>query len=370
MDCLRPKLIRNPVFKSKRWKVDTEYRLLHQDEDEYVLRPCGKCLNCMKKRQNEWAFRIQSEAKEHFGRTFFVTLTFDDDHLHNYYHIQVPSWIQKFQTEFRKTGDVALLDAYEHYKSKFVKSLKRKCVVSKNSVKLFTCAPSIDKKDLQDFHKRLRESGLKFSFFACGEYGDKFSRPHYHVIYFLDSGQDYNFETFHDRIYPYWNMCIPEELKVSSIDTMVNGIPASKYVAKYSVKRVGFNYKDCLPPFALQSKDHPIGVSYLNVDNYKQLRTNFSLLVKDDQGTPYALPRFYRNKVFSESERKQLSVASQTQKMQYDLLQARLKGIDIDLFHQKQLIHNLYIEKQYFAKLKLSRFGYDFEVLCSPTETI
>lgn len=46
--------------------------------------------------------------------------------------------------------------------------------------------PTLCKKDLQDFMKRLRKSlqPLKVRFFACGEYGSKGSRPHYHLILF------------------------------------------------------------------------------------------------------------------------------------------------------------------------------------------
>lgn len=46
--------------------------------------------------------------------------------------------------------------------------------------------PTLCKKDLQDFMKRLRKSlePLKVRYFACGEYGSKGSRPHYHLILF------------------------------------------------------------------------------------------------------------------------------------------------------------------------------------------
>ena len=40
------------------------------------------------------------------------------------------------------------------------------------------------KKDLQDFHKRLRKAFGPFRFYACGEYGDTTHRPHYHGIYY------------------------------------------------------------------------------------------------------------------------------------------------------------------------------------------
>jgi hypothetical protein len=43
---------------------------------------------------------------------------------------------------------------------------------------------SLVKKHLQDFMKRYRKKFGKVRFFACGEYGSKFRRPHYHVLIF------------------------------------------------------------------------------------------------------------------------------------------------------------------------------------------
>lgn len=43
---------------------------------------------------------------------------------------------------------------------------------------------SISKEELQKFFKRLRKNldGRKIKYFACGEYGEKKDRPHYHAI--------------------------------------------------------------------------------------------------------------------------------------------------------------------------------------------
>lgn len=45
---------------------------------------------------------------------------------------------------------------------------------------------SVEKPALQKFFKRLRKSlrGKKIKYFACGEYGEKTLRPHYHAIIF------------------------------------------------------------------------------------------------------------------------------------------------------------------------------------------
>jgi hypothetical protein len=44
---------------------------------------------------------------------------------------------------------------------------------------------SIHKEELQKFFKRLRKNtGTKLRYFACGEYGEKSNRPHYHAIIF------------------------------------------------------------------------------------------------------------------------------------------------------------------------------------------
>lgn len=45
-----------------------------------VVFPCGKCMNCLKKKQDAFVVRIQEEAQKR-GNMSFVTLTYDDDHL-------------------------------------------------------------------------------------------------------------------------------------------------------------------------------------------------------------------------------------------------------------------------------------------------
>ena len=43
---------------------------------------------------------------------------------------------------------------------------------------------SLNYKHFQDFMKRLRKSNNGVRFYMCGEYGEDFSRPHYHALLF------------------------------------------------------------------------------------------------------------------------------------------------------------------------------------------
>lgn len=48
---------------------------------------------------------------------------------------------------------------------------------------------SLQPADLQKFWKRLRKTGARIRYFACGEYGSKQNRPHYHAAIF---GEDFS----------------------------------------------------------------------------------------------------------------------------------------------------------------------------------
>lgn len=91
---------------------------------EYIEVPCGSCYECKKEKARKWSFRCLFEALE-YDENYFITLTYDDDHL-----------------------------AWNH-----------------------------GIKDLQDFLKRLRHY-RPFRYFACMEYGERTHRLHFHLLAF------------------------------------------------------------------------------------------------------------------------------------------------------------------------------------------
>lgn len=87
--------------------------------------PCGVCIGCRLNRARQWAIRGYHESM-FFKSNLFVTLTYRDD----------------------------------------------------NNI-------SLNYSDFQSFLKRLRKKfGNGIKFLMCGEYGDKFGRPHFHAIFF------------------------------------------------------------------------------------------------------------------------------------------------------------------------------------------
>ncbi len=112
--------------------------------------PCGKCYHCKITKVNEWVTRmvVQSLYSKY---VYFGTLTYDAT------DTDVFRECSPMLSRFNKRG--ALLRT-----------------------------PLLLRKDhLQKFFKRLRKNTCtKFQYFACGEYGKNFGRPHFHYILWSD----------------------------------------------------------------------------------------------------------------------------------------------------------------------------------------
>ena len=163
--------------------------------------PCGKCGACRKTRRNEWAFRLSQELKT-AKNAYFITLTYSDENL-----------------PFTPDGVITL-----------------------------------DKKDLQNFQKRLRKlqkkqwPETKYRYYAVGEYGTETDRPHYHIIAFNVAPDCLrNLST----LWPFG---------IHHIGTVTTG--SIFYVAKYHVNAVKAD-DDRVPEFATMSRRPGIGHNYV-----------------------------------------------------------------------------------------------------------
>lgn len=221
--CLHPRYISNPQSKEhylagldvvKRLPGSCKY-LSPYYRDNLVV-PCGKCINCLKNKQNAMVSRCLAEAQKR--HTFhFVTLTYDEENLplaQTLYRVNVETGECEHCALERVTceGDIfydgspTIVHGHRSH-NLFLSNEMRHIAPSENPRYLDTwlfdgrdfdgykyfsrVTPSLNREDVRLWIKSsriayLREFGkpLKFSYTCVGEYGPRTCRPHYHLAFF------------------------------------------------------------------------------------------------------------------------------------------------------------------------------------------
>lgn len=145
------------------------------------LVPCGQCIGCRIDYSRSWAARLMLEKKKFpDNECFFITLTYDDEHL--------PKFYESPEREIRhvdKSVSIAPSDRiYTVFPQKdWVEIVPE--IIDNDGTYIKTPFNSVSKRDHQLFLKRLRDKfGNGLRFFCSLEYGDKSLRPHMHYIVF------------------------------------------------------------------------------------------------------------------------------------------------------------------------------------------
>lgn len=205
--------------------------------------PCGRCPGCFKRRVSQWSFRLMQEDKVSQS-SVFITLTYGDS---------VPLSNNRFM--------------------------------------------SLDKRDVQLFLKRLRKSqctalarktstvGEKaIKYYCVGEYGERYSRPHYHALLFNADVK---------LIQSAWNL---GQVHYGSVSGASVG-----YTLKYMCKgpwRPKHHNDDRCPQFALMSKG--LGKDYLTYEmvNWHLEDPQNRMYVNLKDGRKVGMPRYYKEKIY------------------------------------------------------------------------
>lgn len=181
MPCYHP-------LRARRGPDGTISILRKHDITPHSLRlPCGQCIGCRLAKSREWALRLMHENQIHDEQglpSCFVTLTYSDDNLPNDYSLN--------KTHFQK----------------FMKSLR----------------------------KKYPEQPIKY--FHCGEYGEKFSRPHYHALLF---GIDFPDMEYHSTTNgePLYQSPALAKIWKHGFNTVGNvTYESAAYVARYVTKKI------------------------------------------------------------------------------------------------------------------------------------
>jgi len=150
--------------------------------------PCGKCAFCIKKRIDSWCLRLQHEM-EVSSSAYFLTLTYAPEH---------------------EPDDLQLR-----------------------------------KRDLQLFIKRLRKVNSGIRYYAVGEYGGRFGRPHYHAVIFNLLNLD----------------LVTANWKLGFIKGSVATLGRIRYMVSYMGLPQDVTNRE--PPFSVMSRNPGIGHCYV-----------------------------------------------------------------------------------------------------------
>lgn len=289
------------IYQTKEAKFRPAYNWNDVNLETETAIPCGKCEGCLIDKANEWATRACLEAQK-WPANAFLTLTY------------APEYLPKKRT--------------------------------------------LKKKDLQDFWKRLRKhlNTEKIRYMACGEYGPKTLRPHYHAVvfnYWPKDAKPYKKNLVGDFLYTskelehIWGKGF---VVVGHVD-----YESAAYVARYTFKKA--YGADQLPvklgrekEFRLASRRPGIGDFNWNSELGKKIKRNFGIFVKtkngitlkkipefnkkkwreyDDRQEYYKLAEKYRQRLIEEQKHHQTSDNFyQKNKKSTEILRKKLKKLD------------------------------------------
>lgn len=165
---------------------------------------------------------------------------------------------------------------------------------------------SLDKRDWQLFMKRLRKRLGSVRFIACGEYGDKTRRPHWHACFFgINFDTDRSYLTTRNGYRVYTSEVLEDCWKNGLCEIGEFTPDSASYVAGYVVKKLdGLEAQrrytvlddfgeemDLEPECGLMSRDPGIGLPFF----YKYYRDLFSDDCAHIKGSKAPVPHFYRN---------------------------------------------------------------------------
>lgn len=197
------------------------------DDPKYRERleiPCGQCIGCRLERSRVWAMRCLHESSL-YEDNCFLTLTYNNESL--------PENL------------------------------------------------SLDKTHLQKFWKRLRKKfpEAQIRYFACGEYGDQYKRPHYHACVFNFDFEDKELWKIRDNVRLYTSETLNQ---IWGLGYCVIGdvtFESAAYVARYVMKKqtgekakLHYNFVDdstgeihkVIPEFNVMSRRPGIGKEWYN----------------------------------------------------------------------------------------------------------
>ena len=150
---------------------------------ERIALPCGRCIGCKLDRSLQWAIRCTEEAQLHHQNSF-ITLTYSEKHLPH---------------------DGSLIPSH------FVNFMKK-------------------------LRKKYEPQSIRY--YMCGEYGEKFTRPHYHACLFGIDFQDKEIFKIEEGICLYTSIILEQIWGRGHCTIGEVTFETAAYTARYIAKKI------------------------------------------------------------------------------------------------------------------------------------
>ena len=271
--------------------------------------PCGKCVECTKKRQNDWKLRLLEECNN-WNHLFFFTLTYSDESIPHSEYVNeesgeypttgrksdIQSWLklhrERYAREYGERLDMMYFITLEyapdgHYVDRHGKTRQSTCRPHYHGLMFFNCDVNRIKPWFADWSDR-------FGFVKCSEIVPTDSEP--------------DWREHRSKVCNYVAKYTAKGEFQSRIEDIENGLIVRPFLL--CSKKIGSSYVERMRPYHLPFDN--IGIDIVttleaverdfNRDYGKALREKIKLVhlrSKVNDGTlAYKMPRYWRDRIY------------------------------------------------------------------------
>ena len=342
-------------------------RIYNKYSNEYVWVPCGECSICKNRRAAHYTALLEREKLQH-PYCFFVTLTYDEDHLPV---LRVPDFVERvdFPGTFESSRSrdnicVSFEDLFPH--DKIFDYTQADIDFFKSWIQ-YGGLPIVSKSDVQLFLKRLNKyahdhytSTFKnFRYFIVSEYGSTTFRSHYHAIFYVDNSRFA--EGFKDSVSACWKYGIND---TQPVENSACGY-VSQYLNKFSDMPYVYKNKS-IRPFFLCSRNPFIGALSECSQNDTEIVNNSvvtQIIRRSSHATKFdvvPLEQSYQNRLFPKCP--DFKSISDTLRTQFYTIYRRFSGKTLRSFlseiYDYMTCSNEMMAEYFRLKLNFNKFAF------------
>lgn len=234
---------------------------------EYLKVPCQSCLYCLRFRQSGWVTRLVEELRQNIGTSYFVTMTYAPE--------CIPADKETGLMQVSK-DDLTKLNA--DLRSRFQQGF-------------FTFDQELDIGRLKE--RISLDKSTRFKYYITTEYGPEGGLPHAHSVYYGLPSDRYLVSLLFESTWRK-GFCRVYEASPNTISYITKYLVNSKVCDTYDPE---FQTK----PFSLMSKR--LGLSYVHRMSSWHQADPVGRSMSVYHGETSIMPRYWREKIFSEDQR-------------------------------------------------------------------